>query len=43
MELPLLGLVSAGQPVVAVEERETLTAQPYDILRRTLETFIPGA
>ncbi len=33
VELPLLGLVSAGQPVVAVEERETLTV-PARLVKR---------
>jgi repressor LexA len=33
VELPLLGLVSAGQPVVAVEERETLTV-PARLIKR---------
>ena len=33
VELPLLGLVSAGQPVVAVEERETLMV-PARLVKR---------
>ncbi len=33
VELPLLGLVSAGQPVLAVEERETLTV-PARLVKR---------
>jgi repressor LexA len=37
VELPLLGLVSAGQPVVAVEERETLTVPARLVKRHAAE------
>jgi repressor LexA len=37
VELPLLGLVSAGQPVVAVEERETLLVPARLVKRHATE------
>ena len=37
VELPLLGLVSAGQPVVAVEERETLMVPARLVKRHATE------
>jgi repressor LexA len=37
LELPLLGLVSAGQPVVAVEERETLMVPARLVKRHAAE------
>ena len=39
VELPLLGLVAAGAPIEAVEDRETLTV-PEDFLRRGGRNFV---
>ncbi len=39
VELPLLGLVAAGAPIEAIEERETLTV-PEDFLRRGGRNFV---
>ena len=39
VELPLLGLVAAGAPIEAIEERETLSV-PEDFLRRGGRNFV---
>ncbi|HUF11478.1 MAG TPA: transcriptional repressor LexA [Longimicrobiales bacterium] len=39
VELPLLGLVAAGSPIEAIEERETLSV-PEDFLRRGGRNFV---
>ena len=39
IELPLLGLVAAGSPIEAVEDRETLSV-PEDMLRRGGRNFV---
>lgn len=39
VRLPLLGLVAAGQPIEAVEDRETLSV-PEDFLRRGGRNFV---
>ncbi|HEX6590170.1 MAG TPA: transcriptional repressor LexA [Longimicrobiales bacterium] len=39
IELPLLGLVAAGAPIEAVEDRETLSV-PEDMLRRGGRNFV---
>lgn len=39
VELPLLGLVAAGQPIEAVEDRETLSV-PENFLRRGGRNFV---
>ena len=39
VELPLLGLVAAGTPIEAVEDRETLSV-PEDMLRRGGRNFV---
>ena len=39
MELPLVGLITAGEPIEAIEDKETI-AVPADFVRDTVNSYV---